>query len=66
MNDFKSTIEDYSLVEVDLSGGALTWEKGKGTTYWVCERLDRAVLQSPGGTYSLFARCQSSMLQFRP
>lgn len=30
------------LDEVDLLGGKFTWEKGKGTTDWVRERLDRA------------------------
>lgn len=42
MNGFKRAVEDYSLVEVDLKGGDFTWEKSKGTTDWVQERLDRA------------------------
>lgn len=30
------------MVELDLTGGKYTWEKSRGTTEWVRERLDRA------------------------
>lgn len=30
-----------SLIEVELTGGEYTWEKSKGTSSWVRERLDR-------------------------
>lgn len=39
---FNNAIEDCSLAEVELKGGAYTWEKIKGTSDWVRERLDRA------------------------
>lgn len=39
---FRSAIEDSSLLELDLKGGKYTWEKRKGSTNWVRERLDRA------------------------
>ncbi|XP_074326831.1 uncharacterized protein LOC141664773 [Apium graveolens] len=42
MHGFREAIVDSELVEIDLSGGRFTWEKGKGTTNWVRERLDRA------------------------
>lgn len=42
LSGFKQAIEDCSLAEVELSGGAYTWEKSKGTADWVRERLDRA------------------------
>lgn len=42
MNGFSLAIEDTNLVEVLLTGGKFTWEKGKGTSNWVRERLDRA------------------------
>lgn len=42
LSGFKNAVEDCSLAEVDLKGGCFTWEKSKGTTEWVRERLDRA------------------------
>lgn len=60
MNGFRSAIEDCSLLEIDLTGGEFTWEKGKGSTDWVCERLDRAFATSlwwsmfPLGTLTVF------------
>lgn len=41
MKGFKKAIEDTWLVEADLEGGILTWEKSKGKPNWVRERLDR-------------------------
>ncbi|XP_074372587.1 uncharacterized protein LOC141713189 [Apium graveolens] len=38
---FRKAVEDSFLTEVDLKGGSFTWEKSKGTTRWVRERLDR-------------------------
>lgn len=34
------------MIEVDLKGGDFTWEKSKGTTNWVQERLDRSFTNS--------------------
>lgn len=42
MDGFRETIEDFGLLEIVLSGENATLEKGKGTTNWVHERLDRA------------------------
>lgn len=42
MNGFRDAIEDCNLSEVDLEGGQYTWEKSKGSSEWVRERLDRA------------------------
>lgn len=46
LDGFRHTIEDCSLIEVDLKGGDFTWEKSKGTTNWVQERLDRSFANS--------------------
>ncbi|XP_074374197.1 uncharacterized protein LOC141714582 [Apium graveolens] len=42
MEGFRSALEDSMLSEVDLTGGLFTWEKGRGTSDWIQERLDRA------------------------
>ena len=41
MEGFRSAIEDSSLIELELKRGEFTWEKSKGTSSWVRERLDR-------------------------
>ncbi|XP_074337479.1 uncharacterized protein LOC141674671 [Apium graveolens] len=41
LEGFRSVAEDSSLIEVELTGGEYTWEKSKGTSSWVRERLDR-------------------------
>lgn len=41
MDDFRNAVDDSSLIELDLKGGDFMWEKSKGTTNWVRERLDR-------------------------
>lgn len=55
MNGFKSAIEDCSLCEIDLKGGNFIWEKSKGTTNWVRERLDRAF--ATASWWNLFPLC---------
>lgn len=42
LEEFKATIDDCRLIELDLKGGEFTWEKSKKTENWVRERLDRA------------------------
>lgn len=49
MDGFRSTVKGSSLIELELKGGDFTWEKNKGTTGWVCERLDRAFVIDLGG-----------------
>lgn len=46
LDGFRKTIEDCSLIELELKGGDFTWEKSKGTTRWVRERLDRCFANS--------------------
>ncbi|XP_074348383.1 uncharacterized protein LOC141687114 [Apium graveolens] len=41
LDGFRSAIEDCGLDELELTGGEFTWEKSKGTSNWVRERLDR-------------------------
>lgn len=41
LEGFKRTIEDLALTEVELKGGKFTWEKSKGTSDHIRERLDR-------------------------
>lgn len=42
MDGFKPTLEYSFLTKLDLCGGRFTWEKSRGTKYWVKERLDKA------------------------
>ncbi|XP_074322969.1 uncharacterized protein LOC141659929 [Apium graveolens] len=42
LEGFRASIEDCNLIEIDLEGGQFIWEKSRGTTRWVRERLDRA------------------------
>lgn len=42
LEGFRLAVEDCNLVELDLVGGEFTWEKSKGKSTWVRERLDRA------------------------
>lgn len=42
LDGFKKAVEDCNLVELDLMGGQFTWEKSRGSSDWVRERLDRA------------------------
>ncbi|XP_074373955.1 uncharacterized protein LOC141714329 [Apium graveolens] len=46
LDGFRNTIEDCSLIEVDLKGGDFTWEKSKGTENWVREKLDMCFANS--------------------
>ena len=39
---FSEAINDCALSELELMGHQFTWERGRGTTAWVQERLDRA------------------------
>lgn len=39
---FKEALDASLLSEIELQGGLFTWEKSRGTTNWVRERLDRA------------------------
>lgn len=43
LDDFRKTVEDCGLRDIDLRGGNFTWEKGKGSANRVRERLDRAL-----------------------
>ncbi|XP_019190328.1 PREDICTED: uncharacterized protein LOC109184745 [Ipomoea nil] len=40
---FNDTLGDCQLVDLGMTGGRFTWEKGRGTDAWVEERLDRVV-----------------------
>ncbi|XP_019163496.1 PREDICTED: uncharacterized protein LOC109159839 [Ipomoea nil] len=40
---FNDAFGDCQLIDLGMSGGRFTWEKGRGTEEWVEERLDRAV-----------------------
>ncbi|XP_074341995.1 uncharacterized protein LOC141679392 [Apium graveolens] len=42
LEGFREAIEGCNLVELELKGGQFTWEKSKGKTNWVKEKLDRA------------------------
>lgn len=59
MDGFKVGVIDCNLVDIDLSGGRFTWEKGKGTANWVKERLDRAFATDQW--WQLFPLCNLSV-----
>ncbi|XP_074352491.1 uncharacterized protein LOC141691620 [Apium graveolens] len=42
LDGFRGVIDDCSLTELGLEGGKFTWERGRGTSDWVREKLDRA------------------------
>lgn len=42
LNGFRLAIEDCGFSELSLNGGAFTWEKSKGSSNWVREKLDTA------------------------
>ncbi|XP_074352204.1 uncharacterized protein LOC141691378 [Apium graveolens] len=46
MDGFRNAIQDSLLIEVELKDGNFTWEKSKGTTNWVQEKLDRCFANS--------------------
>lgn len=41
LNGFREVITDCHLLEIDLCGGKFTWEKSRGSSTWVREKLDR-------------------------
>ncbi|XP_074368309.1 uncharacterized protein LOC141708536 [Apium graveolens] len=55
MDGFRKAVDDSSLIELNLQGGDYTWEKSKGTTKWVRERLDRCFTN--GSWWSKFPLC---------
>ena len=42
LNGSFEAINDCELSELELMGHQFTWERGRGTTAWIQERLDRA------------------------
>lgn len=41
INGFRNTTEGCQLYELMMTGGRFTWEKSRGTSSWVREKLDR-------------------------
>lgn len=41
LDGYKKIIEDCGLIELDLTGGKFIWEKSRGSSEWVRERIDR-------------------------
>nr|XP_017245467.1 PREDICTED: uncharacterized protein LOC108217129 [Daucus carota subsp. sativus] len=60
MRGFRHALDMSSLSEVELSGGRFTWERGRGTSAWVRERLDRAFANS--NWWSLFPLCNLTVV----
>lgn len=58
---FHNTIEECQLIELDLNGGNFTWEKSRGTSNWVRERLDRAFATQ--SWWSKFPLCHLKVVQ---
>ncbi|XP_074346313.1 uncharacterized protein LOC141685087 [Apium graveolens] len=61
LDGFKNIISDSALTEVDLNGGSYTWEKSKGKSNWVREKLDRAF--GCNEWWKKFPSCKLSLLQ---
>ncbi|XP_063950676.1 uncharacterized protein LOC135153017 [Daucus carota subsp. sativus] len=59
LDGFRRVIDDCLLLELDLSGGKYTWEKSRGTSNWVRERLDRAFVSR--SWLSQFPMCHLSV-----
>ncbi|XP_019190293.1 PREDICTED: uncharacterized protein LOC109184710 [Ipomoea nil] len=43
MMEFNDVLGECELIDMGMTGGRFTWEKGRGTDTWVEERLDRVV-----------------------
>ena len=43
---FRQAVTDCGLSDLGYVGYAYTWERGRGTTRWVEERLDRALVSA--------------------
>ena len=43
---FRQAVTDCGLSDLGYVGYAYTWERGRGTTRWVEERLDRALVST--------------------
>lgn len=59
LNGFSQTIEECHLVELDLKRGNYTWEKSRGSSSWVRERLDRAF--ATANWWHIFPLCNLSV-----
>ncbi|XP_074346127.1 uncharacterized protein LOC141684889 [Apium graveolens] len=59
MEGFRKAIDDASLIELELKDGEFTWEKSKGTTSWVQEKLDRCFATE--AWWSKFPLCMLSV-----
>lgn len=46
MENFKVAVSDCSLVELHMEGRRFTWEKGQGTTRWLQEKFDHALVST--------------------
>lgn len=60
LNGFRSAIEDCCLPELNLCGGKFTWDKSRGSSTWVSERLDIAFAFV--GWWSKFPLCKLTVL----
>ena len=63
MEGFRSAIEDSLLIELELKGGDFTWEKSRGTSRWVRERLDRCFANNDW--WSKFPLCMLSVFMLQ-
>ncbi|XP_074347087.1 uncharacterized protein LOC141685909 [Apium graveolens] len=61
LNGFRETITDRHLSEIDLCGGNFTWEKSRGSTNWVGEKLDRGFASS--SWWTKFPLCNLRVIQ---
>lgn len=59
MEGFRLAIDDSSLAEVDLQGDKFTWEKSRGKSEWVKERLDMCFASQDW--WNLFPLCKLSV-----
>ena len=41
IKSFREAVDDFGLIEICMVGHPFTWERARGRTNWVEERLDR-------------------------
>lgn len=44
MIGFSAAVQDYNLHDIRMVGYQYTWQRSRGTTNWIAERLDRALV----------------------
>lgn len=57
LEGFRSAVHDSGLTDLGMIGYSFTWERSRGSTSWVEDRLDRALVILNGSPISTALRC---------